>query len=94
MDRPSLFSEIDAVGLVELRAQIAGLLAAADALLTGGAPTRPAGQELLPLKLAAAIANRDERTIRRWCSRFKIGGKVGGRWTVDRARLEALLRVL
>jgi len=33
----------------------------------------------------------DERTIRRWVAKFNIGGRVGGRLVVNRARLEQFL---
>jgi len=85
---------IDTTSLVELRDRLVGALAAVDQALAAGEPATPARPEFLPLKRAAAVAGRDERTIRRWCERYRIGEKVAGRWSVDRARLEALLKVL
>lgn len=94
MAAPSLSSHIDEAALVELRRDVAALLARLDGLLAGSGGEAPGRPRFLSLKGAAGLAGRDERTIRRWCARYAIGGKVAGRWQVDRMRLEALLQVL
>jgi hypothetical protein len=83
----------DAIDLEEVRR----LVAALNVALCG--KVGPAGGHLpdrdeIPPKAAAGLAGRDPSTIRRWCLRYKIGRRVGGRWLVDRAKLLALIELL
>jgi hypothetical protein len=57
------------------------------------APAKPARQilepfdprECIPLWIAAKGAGVTDDTIIRWCKRYGIGRKIGGRWRVSRA---------
>ena len=40
---------------------------------------------------AAKAARVSKLTIRRWCERYDIGHKVGGRWLVARSKLEEFI---
>lgn len=40
---------------------------------------------------AAAEAQVDTSTIRRWCQQLKIGIKVGGRWRISVSKLQLVL---
>jgi hypothetical protein len=41
---------------------------------------------------AAGFSRFSPLTIRRWAGRYSIGHRIGGRWVIDRAKLDALLR--
>jgi hypothetical protein len=47
--------------------------------------------ETLSAKEAAAWSGKTVSTIKRWCYRFAIGRRVGGRWLISKPALLALL---
>jgi hypothetical protein len=78
--------------LLEIRAGLTALLERVDrALGEVSSSERPAAgaADLISSAEAAARANRDQQTIRRWCEVHGLGIKVAGRWEVSASRLHA-----
>jgi hypothetical protein len=48
-------------------------------------------REALSLKEAAEISGKSVETIRRWCSLYDIGRRIGGQWAVSHPALLMLL---
>ena len=49
--------------------------------------------ELLDVKQAARVLGVTDRRIRQLCQAGQIGVKIGSRWIIDRAKLEAFAQV-
>jgi excisionase family DNA binding protein len=85
----------DPAFLAELRAMRANL----DRLLgqlgppppANDPPAAPLPSDLISSGAAAKVAQVSKLTVRRWCERFDIGHKVGGRWLVSRSKLKAFM---
>lgn len=85
----------DPIHVAELRAMRANL----DRLLSqldppppaNDAPATPLPADLISSGQAAQIARVSKLTVRRWCERFHIGRRVGGRWLVSRSKLEEFI---
>lgn len=43
--------------------------------------------EAIPLKEAASIAGKCERTLQHWCARYGLGRRIGWAWHVSRVAL-------
>jgi hypothetical protein len=73
-------------------AELAALRAARPAEPASSAPAGAAEwvADFVPLKQAAARARVSERTMKTRAIKFGLGHAVGGRWWVDRHRLDAL----
>jgi hypothetical protein len=48
-------------------------------------------REALSLRQAAEISGKSIETVRRWCSLYDIGRRIGGRWAVSHPALLMLL---
>ena len=48
--------------------------------------------DLLEVDEAAEMASRTEATIRKGAARYGLGRRLGGRWLLSRAKVEAFLR--
>jgi len=49
-------------------------------------------ENLLTVKRAAARLNLAESTVRGYCAAGRLGEKIGGRWIIQRAELDAFAK--